>query len=124
MPEFASEEEKPLLVKLNGKLYDIRNFADKHPGGKKVLDKVSGGDIDKFMKGEERILGVKHEHSEAAYGILSQYAVDHRLKVRAQSSLICLEQRRFESGRAAPMESGRFERELLAVDSPTVRRHP
>lgn len=71
-----------MLVTLKGKLYDVRNFAKKHPGGRKVLEKVSGGEVDRYMRGEERILSVKHEHSEAAYEMLERYAVEHSFKVK------------------------------------------
>ncbi|CAI5439214.1 unnamed protein product [Caenorhabditis angaria] len=69
-------EKKPLLVHLDGKLYDIADFAQKHPGGAKVLHKLAGEEIGEFMRGERRIMGVKHEHSEAAYGMLERYSVD------------------------------------------------
>ncbi|KAH7701208.1 Protein C25A1.5, partial [Aphelenchoides avenae] len=57
-------------------LYDVAPFAKKHPGGEKVLRKLAGGEIDRFMNGENGILGVRHEHSKAAYDILDRYAVD------------------------------------------------
>ncbi|CAI4230202.1 unnamed protein product [Auanema sp. JU1783] len=69
--------EKPLLVRLKGKLYDVAQFADKHPGGIKVLHKVAGEDIDEFMSGNVRISGVKHEHSEAAYKMIEKYDVEN-----------------------------------------------
>lgn len=34
-----------------------------------------------FMKGEKRILGVKHEHSEAAYQMMERYDVENFQKV-------------------------------------------
>uniref|UniRef100_A0A0N4Z0C4 Cytochrome b5 heme-binding domain-containing protein n=1 Tax=Parastrongyloides trichosuri TaxID=131310 RepID=A0A0N4Z0C4_PARTI len=71
-------EEKPLFLSLNGRYYDVREFASKHPGGKKVLEKLAGGEIDRYMKGQERIFGVKHEHSEAAYKMLETYSVDRK----------------------------------------------
>lgn len=73
---------KPLLFTYNGKLYDIRKFASKHPGGRKVLEKTAGTDLKDLMNGETRVLGVRHDHSKAAYDILERYAVDHKIKVR------------------------------------------
>ncbi|GMT00783.1 hypothetical protein PENTCL1PPCAC_22957 [Pristionchus entomophagus] len=70
-----NNNEKPLLVHLDGVLYDISEFASKHPGGIKVLQKVSGTEIGRFMRGEERIMGVKHEHSQSAYEMLRKYDV-------------------------------------------------
>uniref|UniRef100_A0A914XV96 Cytochrome b5 heme-binding domain-containing protein n=1 Tax=Panagrolaimus superbus TaxID=310955 RepID=A0A914XV96_9BILA len=73
-------DERPLLVNYKNKLYDIKKFASKHPGGKKVLEKVAGSNIDKFMRGEERIMGVRHEHSEAAFEMLERYSLDQSFK--------------------------------------------
>uniref|UniRef100_A0A914RKQ7 SH3 domain-containing protein n=1 Tax=Parascaris equorum TaxID=6256 RepID=A0A914RKQ7_PAREQ len=41
-----------------------------------VLRRVAGEEADRFMEGRERIMGVKHEHSDAAYRMLERYAVD------------------------------------------------
>ncbi|KAI6218084.1 Fatty acid 2-hydroxylase [Aphelenchoides besseyi] len=73
-------EEKSLLFTVDGKLYDVNEFAHKHPGGEKILRLVAGSDATKYMQGLERIKGVKHEHSKAAYDILERYAVDHRIE--------------------------------------------
>lgn len=70
-----------MLFTLNNKLYNVTAFASKHPGGAKVLRKLAGGDIDKYMKGLERVNGLKHEHSDAAYEILYRHAVDHNIEV-------------------------------------------
>ncbi|CAJ0577672.1 unnamed protein product, partial [Mesorhabditis spiculigera] len=81
--EFDQEQnrhEVPLLLQLRGQLYDVAKFAKKHPGGEKVLRKLAGGDVDAFMRGEQRILGVKHEHSAAAYAMLERYNVEHLQK--------------------------------------------
>lgn len=82
------DDERPLLVKFNNKLYDIKKFASKHPGGRKVLEKVAGSKIDKFMKGEERIMGVRHEHSEAAFEMLERYSLDQSFKVCVYGRLL------------------------------------
>ena len=79
--EVPTDDDRPLLMQFKNKLYDIRGFAAKHPGGRKVLEKVAGSSIDKFMNGEERILGVKHEHSKAAFEILERYSLDQTFKV-------------------------------------------
>jgi cytochrome b involved in lipid metabolism len=73
-------DEKPLLVYVKDRLYDVAKFAKKHPGGSKVLRRVAGEHIDKYMLGEERILGVKHQHSAAAMGILERYSVNEQQK--------------------------------------------
>ncbi|KAK5966475.1 hypothetical protein GCK32_000259, partial [Trichostrongylus colubriformis] len=69
--------ERPLLVLLKGRVYDVAEFADKHPGGAKVLRKLAGEDVEVFMRGERRFLGVKHEHSEAAYQMMKKYDVEN-----------------------------------------------
>ncbi|KAI1711123.1 nucleolar RNA-binding protein, nop10p family domain-containing protein [Ditylenchus destructor] len=73
--------EKPLLISLNGKLYDVAGFASKHPGGEKVLRQVAGSDnAAEYMAGQKRILGVKHEHSKAAYEILDRYCIEQSVQ--------------------------------------------
>ena len=72
---------KPLLVELNGRLFDVAQFASQHPGGEKVLRQLAGEKVDEYMRGEKRILGVKHEHSEAAYKMLEKYDVKQYHKV-------------------------------------------
>lgn len=72
----SNVREKPLLLSIKGKLYDVALFAEKHPGGVKVLKAVAGEEADRYMDGSERIRGVKHKHSEAAYRMLERYAVD------------------------------------------------
>jgi len=57
--------DKPLLVELKSKLFDVSAFAKRHPGGEKVLREVAGGDVSRFMTGEERLFGLRHEHSKA-----------------------------------------------------------
>ncbi|CAP31203.1 Protein CBG12227 [Caenorhabditis briggsae] len=70
------EEKKPLLIQLNGQYYDIADFASKHPGGAKVLHRLAGEEVGEFIRGEKRIMGVRHEHSEAAYNMLERYNVN------------------------------------------------
>ncbi|VDM17642.1 unnamed protein product [Wuchereria bancrofti] len=69
--------ERPLLIRVNGILYDIALFASKHPGGQKVLKHLAGENVDEYMNGTKRILGVKHAHSAAAYRMLKKYSVDN-----------------------------------------------
>lgn len=71
-----------MLFTLDNKLYDVSAFASKHPGGEKILRKLAGSNIGSYMKGLERVSGLKHEHSPAAYEILSRYAVDHSIEVK------------------------------------------
>ncbi|VDL84520.1 unnamed protein product [Nippostrongylus brasiliensis] len=72
-----NEAERPLLLLLKGKVYDVAQFAPKHPGGEKILRKLAGEDVEEFMRGERRFMGVKHEHSEAAYQMMEKYDVEN-----------------------------------------------
>lgn len=72
-----NEATRPLLLLMKGRVYDVAQFAAKHPGGQKVLHKLAGEEVGEFMKGEKRILGVKHEHSEAAYQMMERYDVEN-----------------------------------------------
>lgn len=74
------DPERPLLLLLNDRVYDVSRFATKHPGGEKVLRKLAGEDVSEYMRGERRILGVKHNHSEAAYQMLEKYDVKNLQK--------------------------------------------
>jgi len=77
--------DKPLIVSLNSKLYDVSAFASKHPGGAKVLKAVAGQDLTMYMNGSQRIIQLKHEHSKSAYDILERYAIDQSIE---QDSLL------------------------------------
>ncbi|VDN43579.1 unnamed protein product [Gongylonema pulchrum] len=76
--------EKPLLMRVSGKLYDIALFARKHPGGQRVLKRLAGEDVDLYMTGAKRILGVRHEHSAAAFRMLEKYSVERCVEVSSQ----------------------------------------
>ncbi|XP_078609166.1 fatty acid 2-hydroxylase-like isoform X1 [Branchiostoma floridae x Branchiostoma japonicum] len=54
----------------DGKHYDVTEFAQRHPGGKLVLQRYQGQDVTAVMKGP------LHRHSPAAYSMLSQYCVE------------------------------------------------
>lgn len=46
-----------------------------------MLKHLAGENVDEYMNGTKRILGVKHAHSAAAYRMLEKYAVDNCYKV-------------------------------------------
>uniref|UniRef100_A0A914M978 Cytochrome b5 heme-binding domain-containing protein n=1 Tax=Meloidogyne incognita TaxID=6306 RepID=A0A914M978_MELIC len=75
-----SSNKQPLLVSLDGKFFDIAEFAPRHPGGEKVLQIAAGSDIGQFLKGEEELLGFIHKHSLGAYNILKRYSLDKQFK--------------------------------------------
>ncbi|XP_059178806.1 fatty acid 2-hydroxylase-like [Physella acuta] len=54
-----------------GKEYDITDFVDRHPGGREVLERHNGQDIEQVMQSS-----FSHTHSQAAYNILEKYRLD------------------------------------------------
>ncbi|KAK3786484.1 hypothetical protein RRG08_058540 [Elysia crispata] len=54
----------------HGHLYDVTDFAARHPGGRKLLEKFNGQNVDSVM--QDRAI---HVHSNAAYTILQKYLV-------------------------------------------------
>uniref|UniRef100_A0A915M3U1 Cytochrome b5 heme-binding domain-containing protein n=1 Tax=Meloidogyne javanica TaxID=6303 RepID=A0A915M3U1_MELJA len=75
-----SSNKQPLLVSLDGKFFDIAEFAPRHPGGEKVLQIAAGSDIGQYLRGEEELLGFIHKHSLGAYNILKRYSLDKQFK--------------------------------------------
>lgn len=65
----------PILITFNGKIYNISNFIPKHPGGEKVLLNIAGAEINTYLSGQKELLGLRHEHSKAAYEILDRYSL-------------------------------------------------
>ncbi|GFO49289.1 cytochrome b5-like protein [Plakobranchus ocellatus] len=53
-----------------GCLYDVTDFAVRHPGGRELLEKHNGQDIETVMQDP-----ASHIHSKAAYTILEKYRV-------------------------------------------------
>lgn len=56
----------------SGKVYDVTDFINKHPGGSEILEKHSGEDVTQVMKTHDT-----HQHSPAAYRILDKYYIGH-----------------------------------------------
>ena len=81
--------EEKLLVTHNGNLYDITDFADKHPGGKDILREHKGRDVTETMKRID-----PHQHSDAAYAILEKYNVDNvdssNTQVNTHRCIMCI----------------------------------
>ncbi|XP_041375848.1 fatty acid 2-hydroxylase-like [Gigantopelta aegis] len=64
------ETKGRMLVTHDGKVYDITDFADKHPGGRDILLEQEGRDVTETMKRID-----PHHHSDGAYAILKEYYV-------------------------------------------------
>ncbi|KAL8613853.1 hypothetical protein ACOMHN_032843 [Nucella lapillus] len=67
-----------LCVTYSGSVYDVTDFADRHPGGKEWLKKYCGEDVTEVMR-----CATPHRHSSAAYSILAKYRVVARDSVAA-----------------------------------------
>jgi cytochrome b involved in lipid metabolism len=61
-------DEKRIIVTFRNKDYDITDFLDEHPGGRNVLIKKNGRDIEKAMQ--------DNNHSDDAYAILEKYCIN------------------------------------------------
>lgn len=76
MNSFTSSEvashnhSKSCWVIYNNKVYDVTEFILDHPGGDDLILNYAGKDVTDVMKDV-----LEHEHSEAAYEILSEYCI-------------------------------------------------
>ncbi|KAI8148229.1 hypothetical protein BJV82DRAFT_591353 [Fennellomyces sp. T-0311] len=69
--ELASHNtHKSCWVVYNGKVYDVTEFIQDHPGGDDLILEYGGRDVTAIMKDE-----LEHDHSEAAYEILEEYCI-------------------------------------------------
>ncbi len=62
--------EQSLWITRDNKVYDVTDFAQRHPGGAAVLCKHAGQDVSHFMSDP-----VSHTHSKVAYQILNKYYI-------------------------------------------------
>lgn len=70
--EDVAERSSPssCWVSRDGKVYDITQFLNDHPGGDDIVLKYAGSDVGQVMKDP-----VEHEHSESAYDMLDEFVV-------------------------------------------------
>ncbi|GFS06550.1 ceramide very long chain fatty acid hydroxylase [Elysia marginata] len=59
-----------IIITLDDCLYDVTEFADRHPGGRELLVKHNGRNVRDVM--QDRNI---HVHSKAAYTILDKYVL-------------------------------------------------
>jgi len=77
LPEYTSEQiaslsdAKQVMVAIEGKVYDVTEFADLHPGGRDTLMAHKGKDITQLFNGDTG----EHIHSRHAREILVRYIV-------------------------------------------------
>lgn len=59
-----------LCVIHSNRIYDLTDFADRHPGGRQLIVEHVGKDVTELMKQAD-----SHKHSQAAYNILERYFI-------------------------------------------------
>ena len=80
LPLFSVQEvqqhnsEKDFWIIHRGKVYDVSEFLERHPGGKDILLRFAGQDVTKVMTQDD-----PHRHTNFAYGWLGKYQIG-RLK--------------------------------------------
>ncbi|KAF9564482.1 oxidoreductase [Agrocybe pediades] len=53
-----------------GKVYDVSNFLNDHPGGDDLILQYAGKNVEEIMKDK-----LEHEHSDSAYSMLDEYVI-------------------------------------------------
>jgi 4-hydroxysphinganine ceramide fatty acyl 2-hydroxylase len=53
-----------------GRVYDVTDFVNDHPGGDDLITKFAGQDIGDAMEDED-----EHMHSASAYSVLDEYCI-------------------------------------------------
>lgn len=59
-----------LCLQHSGNVYDVTDFASRHPGGKDWVTKYSGCDVTEIMQQSS-----PHRHTKAAYSIMQKYRI-------------------------------------------------
>mmetsp|Transcript_13448 Transcript_13448/g.25308 ORF Transcript_13448/g.25308 Transcript_13448/m.25308 type:complete len:1223 (+) Transcript_13448:3-3671(+) len=75
------------LCVVDGRVLDITDFIDCHPGGPELLRYVKGSDITDELLGKRDVDGLRHIHSRGAMKLLNKYAVG-KLVGDVQRSLV------------------------------------
>lgn len=57
-------------ISREGKVYNVTEFLNDHPGGDDLILKYAGQDVGSIMKDQ-----AEHDHSESAYDMMDEYAV-------------------------------------------------
>ena len=89
LPIFSVEDvqqhnkEGDAWITHRGKVYDVSDFLERHPGGKDILLSYAGQDVTTLMTQEDI-----HEHTSFAYGWLGKYQIG-RLKCNVSVFLPC-----------------------------------
>ncbi|KAI4482288.1 hypothetical protein M0804_008839 [Polistes exclamans] len=78
--EEDEEEDDRFIVKYKGRIFDIREFLNHHPGGRKTLSYYKDKHLDRVLK--------DYPHSKAALYLFDEYALDNKIKYSELESLI------------------------------------
>ncbi|XP_069111790.1 fatty acid 2-hydroxylase-like [Argopecten irradians] len=71
-----------VVVINDDKVYDVTDFAERHPGGKSYLLDHAGADVTNIMSAES-----PHQHTPAATAILKKYYLGHYQNYKEQNGL-------------------------------------
>ena len=71
-----------IVVIESDNVYDVTEFADRHPGGKGFLEENCGQDISQLMQRD-----VPHKHSTAAYSMMKKYCIGKRQNLKSKSGI-------------------------------------
>jgi cytochrome b involved in lipid metabolism len=63
------------LCIVDGRILDITDFIDCHPGGPELLRYVRGSDITEELLGKRDVDGLRHVHSHGAMKLLNRYVI-------------------------------------------------
>jgi len=72
-----------LCVLHSGKVYDLTDFADKHPGGREMIEKYCGEDVTQVMQSDD-----VHKHSQTAYTFLDKYYIGEYTAANTNVSML------------------------------------
>ncbi|CAG5121853.1 unnamed protein product, partial [Candidula unifasciata] len=74
-----SQFKPRLRVVVGGKIYDVTEFADRHPGGREVLEKHNGQNVEEAMQNP-----AVHGHTKSAFVLLEKYFVGNVDSLRSK----------------------------------------
>ncbi|KAJ5491320.1 Ceramide very long chain fatty acid hydroxylase SCS7 [Penicillium diatomitis] len=103
---------KSCYITIGRNVYDVTDFVEDHPGGGDLILEYAGKDVREIMKDE-----ISHEHSEAAYEILTDYHVGFVSSVAVGKSEATSQDREGAPGQPVYASTGMSREEDLSVDT-------
>ena len=76
MPNYTAAELRQrtcadrLLLAVDGHIYNVTDFAGRHPGGAGLLEKYAGRDVTDVLRDD-----TSHVHTSTAYHVLEKYHI-------------------------------------------------